>query len=98
MPIYKVLFVGLGKMGFHMAGFLSKQKNINLYIYNRTKTIESKWKKKFSGVKYNLINDIKFDFVISCLKDDNAVNSFYKKFIKTNNYHQNTIIIEPLID
>ena len=94
MPIYKVLFVGLGKMGFHMAGFLSKQKNINLYICNRTKIIESKWKKKFSGVKYNLSNDIKFDFVISCLKDDNAVNSFYKKFIKTNNYHQNTIIIE----
>ena len=94
MPTYKALFVGLGKMGFHMAGFLSKQKNINLYICNRTKIIESKWKKKFSGVKYNLSNDIKFDFVISCLKDDNAVNSFYKKFIKTNNYHQNTIIIE----
>ena len=28
MPTYRVLFVGLGKMGFHMAGFLSKQKNI----------------------------------------------------------------------
>ena len=53
MPTYKVLFVGLGKMGFHMAGFLSKQKNIDLYIYNRTSTIETKWKKKFSGVKYN---------------------------------------------
>ena len=26
MPTYRVLFVGLGKMGFHMAGFLSKQK------------------------------------------------------------------------
>tara|TARA_A100001011_G_C14153873_1_gene775202 strand:+ start:227 stop:1093 length:867 start_codon:yes stop_codon:yes gene_type:complete len=94
MPTYKALFVGLGKMGFHMAGFLSKQNNINLYIYNRTKSTESKWKKKFSGEKYNLTNDIKFDFVISCLKDDKAVNSFYKKFIKTNNYHQNTIIIE----
>ena len=74
--------------------FCPKKKNINLYVYNRTKIIESKWKKKFSGVNYNLSNDIKFDFVISCLKDDNAVNSFYKKFIKTNNYHQNTIIIE----
>ena len=46
MPTYRVLFVGLGKMGFHMAGFLSKQKNIDLYIYNRTSTIETKWKKK----------------------------------------------------
>ncbi len=94
MPTYRVLFVGLGKMGFHMASFLSKKKNINLFIYNRTKTIETKWKKKFSGVQYNFANNIKFDFVISCLKDDNAVNSFYKKFIKTNNYQKNTLIIE----
>ena len=27
MPTYKILFVGLGKMGFHMAGYLSKNKN-----------------------------------------------------------------------
>ena len=94
MPTYSVLFVGLGKMGYHMAGFLSKHKNIDLFIYNRTSTIETKWKKKFSGVQYNFANTIKFDFVISCLKDDNAVNSFYKKFIKTNNYSKNTVIIE----
>ena len=42
MPTYRVLFVGLGKMGFHMASFLSKQKNVNLYIYNRTNTVETK--------------------------------------------------------
>ncbi len=94
MPIYKVLFAGLGKMGFHMAGYLSKQKNINLYIYNRTKAVETKWNKKFSAAQYNFTNNIKFDFVISCLKDDNAVNSFYKKFIKTNNFQKNTVIIE----
>ena len=94
MPTYRVLFVGLGKMGFHMASFLSKQKNINLYVYNRTNTIKTKWKKKFSGIEYNFTNHIKFDFVISCLKDDNAVNSFYKKFIKTNSYQKNTLIIE----
>ena len=94
MPTYRVLFAGLGKMGFHMASFLSNQKNIDFYIYNRTSTIETKWKKKFSGIKYNFTNNVKFDFVISCLKDDNAVNSFYKKFIKTNNYKKNTTIIE----
>ena len=94
MPTYRVLFVGLGKMGFHMAGFLSKQKNINLYIYNRTNTIENKWKKKYTGINYNFTNNIKFDFVISCLKDDKAVNSFYRKFIKTSNYQKNTAIVE----
>ena len=53
MPTYRVLFVGLGKMGFHMASFLSKKENIDLYIYNRTNTVETKWKNKFSGIKYN---------------------------------------------
>ena len=47
MPTYKILFVGLGKMGFHMAGYLSKNKNIKLFVFNRTKSVEIKWKKKF---------------------------------------------------
>ena len=94
MQTYKILFIGLGKMGFHMAGFLSKKQNIDLYIYNRTKSKVSNWKKNFSGYKYDFKNKIKFDFVISCLKDDNAVNTFYNEFIKSNNYHKNTIIID----
>ena len=33
MPTYNILFVGLGKMGFHMAGYLSKIKILNfLYL------------------------------------------------------------------
>ena len=94
MQTYKILFIGLGKMGFHMAGFLSKKQNIDLYIYNRTKSKVFNWKKNFSGYKYDFKNNIKFDFVISCLKDDNAVNTFYNEFIKSNNYHKNTIIID----
>ena len=47
MPTYKILFVGLGKMGFHMAGYLSKNKNFKLFVFNRTKSVEHKWKKKF---------------------------------------------------
>ena len=37
MPKYKVLFLGLGRMGFHMSAHLSKSKNIELFIYNRSK-------------------------------------------------------------
>ena len=94
MPTYKILFVGLGKMGFHMAGYLSKNKNFKLFVFNRTKSVEHKWKKKFIAESYNFKNDIKFDFIISCLKDDHAVNSFFNKFVKTSNFHKNSIIID----
>ena len=94
MPTYKILFVGLGKMGFHMAGYLSKNKNFKLFVFNRTKSVELKWKKKFIAESYNFKNDIKFDFIISCLKDDHAVNSFFNKFVKTSNFHKNSIIID----
>ena len=94
MPVYNVLFVGLGKMGFHMSGYLSKNKNFKLFIFNRTRSVEHKWKKKFMAERYNFKNDIKFDFIISCLKDDHAVNSFYDKFLKTLNFHKNSIIID----
>ncbi len=94
MPTYKILFVGLGKMGFHMAGYLSKNKNFKLFVFNRTKSIEHKWKKKFIAESYNFKNDIKFDFIISCLKDDKAVNTFFNKFVKTSNFHKNSIIID----
>ena len=94
MPTYKILFVGLGKMGFHMAGYLSKNKNFKLFVFNRTKSVENKWKKKFIAESYNFKNDIKFDFIISCLKDDHAVNSFFNKFVKTSNFHKNSIIID----
>ena len=49
MPTYRVLFAGLGKMGFHMAGYLSKNQNVKLFIFNRTKSVEHKWKKKFTN-------------------------------------------------
>ena len=94
MQIYKILFVGLGKMGFHMAGYLSKNKNFKLFVFNRTKSVEHKWKKKFIAESYNSKNDIKFDFIISCLKDDQAVNSFFSNFVKTSNFHKNSIIID----
>ena len=59
----KVLFVGLGKMGFHMSGYLSKKKNINLSIFNRTKKKVKIWKKEFLAENYNFNSQKKFDFV-----------------------------------
>ena len=90
----RVLFVGLGKMGYHMSGYLSKNKNINLSIFNRTSKKERMWKKIYSAETYNFNSQKKFDFVITCLKDDKAIDKFFEKFINTNNFHKNTIVID----
>ena len=94
MPNSKVLFIGLGRMGFHMSSHLSKNKKIDLYINNRTEAIEKKWLKLFSGIKYHFENDIKFDFIITCLKDDSAIDLFTKKILHIGCFNKTKIFIE----
>ena len=71
----KYLFVGLGTMGFPMAGHLSKNTQIDLFIYNRTPSVSKNWFKKYKGSNLDLLelNNIKFDGVITCLKDDSSI-------------------------
>ena len=71
----KYLFVGLGTMGFPMAGHLSKNAQIDLFIYNRTPSVSNDWFKKYKGSNLDLLelNNIKFDGVITCLKDDSSI-------------------------
>ena len=38
----KYLFIGLGTMGYSMAGHLSKLKDIDLFIFNRSKHVSKK--------------------------------------------------------
>jgi len=45
----KVLFLGLGRMGYHMAAHLSKSKNIELFIYNRSKKKVNEWLRDFNA-------------------------------------------------
>tara|TARA_B100000900_G_scaffold186424_1_gene158027 strand:- start:1663 stop:2547 length:885 start_codon:yes stop_codon:yes gene_type:complete len=94
MPNSKVLFIGLGRMGFHMSSHLSKNKNIDLYVHNRTEVISKKWLKLFSGVNYHFNSDIKFDYVITCLKDDRALDIVVKKLIKARCFKKNTLLID----
>ena len=94
MQTSKVLFIGLGRMGFHMSSHLSKNKKIDLYIHNRTEAIEKKWLKSFSGKSYQFNCDIKFDFIITCLKDDKALDLIIKKIIRIGCYKNNTVIID----
>ena len=52
MEIKNVTFVGLGVMGYNMAGHLKKN-NFNTTVYNRTSSVAEKWVGEFSG-KYEL--------------------------------------------
>ena len=94
MPNSKVLFIGLGRMGFHMSSHLSKNKKIDLFINNRTEVISKKWLKLFSGVNYHFNSDIKFDYVITCLKDDRALDIVVKKLLKVGCFKKNTLFID----
>jgi len=45
----KVAFIGLGVMGYHMAGHLAKKGGHDVTVYNRTASKAQKWTKKFGG-------------------------------------------------
>ena len=48
MSNLKLTFVGLGVMGYPMAGFLQK-KSLDVTVYYRTKLKSEKWKAEFGG-------------------------------------------------
>ena len=68
--MHKILFIGLGTMGYPMAGHLSKTNNVT--VYNRTTSKSKKWIEDFNGtILLNLSEiDIHYDFVISCIGND----------------------------
>ncbi len=94
MQKYKVLFIGLGRMGFHMSSHLSKKKNIELYVHNRTITKTKKWLKSFNAFEYDFKTHIKFDFIITCLKDDKAIELIIDKILKSNSFKNSSILID----
>ena len=78
-------------MGFAMAGHLSKNTNLDIYVFNRTSSVSAKWVKKHSGTQLIALNNcsVKFDGVITCLKDDASISSVLLKsglleFLKNN--------------
>lgn len=96
MPKSKVLFLGLGRMGFHMSAHLSKSKNIELFIYNRSKKKENDWLNIYKAKKFDFKKSVnlKFDIIITCLKDDQSINQVIKNLLKSSCFHRNTIFID----
>ena len=68
----KVSFIGLGVMGYPMAGYISKAGH-NVTVYNRTKSKAEKWLKEFKGKIAETPEEAakEADFVFTCVGNDN---------------------------
>ena len=68
----KVSFIGLGVMGYPMAGYISKAGH-DVTVYNRTKAKAEKWAKEYKGkVADNPMEAAKeSDFIFTCVGNDN---------------------------
>ena len=68
----KVSFIGLGVMGYPMAGYISKAGH-NVTVYNRTKSKAEKWIKEHKGKLAETPVDAakESDFIFTCVGNDN---------------------------
>ena len=67
----KITFIGLGVMGFPMAGHLSKQ-GYGVSVYNRSKEKSKLWTEKYNGKYFTSVKDAvtNSDIVFSCVGND----------------------------
>ena len=67
-----VAFIGLGVMGYPMAGYISKGGH-NVTVYNRTGAKADKWLKDFKGKKADTPKDAAkdADYIFTCVGNDN---------------------------
>ena len=96
MEIKNVTFIGLGVMGYNMAGHLKKN-NYNTTVYNRTTSVADKWVKEFSGIAKSTPGEAASDaqVVFICVgRDEDLVSVMegYDGIIK--NIKENTIIVD----
>lgn len=67
----KITFIGLGVMGFPMAGHLSKQ-GYGVSVYNRSKEKSQLWTEKYNGKYFTSVKEAvtNSDIVFSCVGND----------------------------
>ena len=93
-----VAFVGLGVMGYPMAGYISKAGH-DVTVYNRTGTKADKWVTEFKGSKADTPAKAAHgaDFIFTCVGNDNDLkevtfgdNGIFKTIKKGAVYVDNT--------
>jgi len=94
----KVSFIGLGVMGYPMAGYISKAGH-NVTVYNRTKSKAEKWIKEYKGRMAETPKDAAkdSDFVFTCVGNDDDLkevalgkNGIFNSIKKDSVYIDNT--------
>ena len=66
----KVGFIGLGTMGYPMAGHISK--SFTTFVFNRTKTKSQKWMHQYKGIVCQSVADLsqRSEIIFLCLSRD----------------------------
>ena len=94
----KVSFIGLGVMGYPMAGYISKAGH-DVTVYNRTKAKAEKWAKEYKGNVADTPMDAAkdSDFIFTCVGNDNDLREvtlgekgLFKSAKKSSIYIDNT--------
>ncbi len=70
----KIVFIGLGRMGFPMAGHLATA-GCDITVFNRSVNKSQLWTSKFNKPHSETLADLpeEIDIVITCLKDDKSI-------------------------
>ena len=73
----KVAFLGLGVMGYPMAGHLRKKGGHDVTVYNRTAAKAQQWAKEYGGKSAATPREAAkdCDFVLMCVGNDDDVRS-----------------------
>src|SRR6185295_17461605 len=73
----KVAFLGLGVMGYPMAGHLQKKGGHEVTVYNRTAAKAQQWAKEYGGKRAPTPREAAKDcaFVMMCVGNDDDVRS-----------------------
>ena len=83
-------------MGYPMAGHLSKNQDFDIYVYNRTEAVSDKWLSEYKGLKFNLTdsNNIQFNGLITCLKNDEAIVDLLLKKRLISSLSKNSFVLD----
>ena len=83
-------------MGYPMAGHLSKNQDFDIYVYNRTEAVSDKWLSEYKGLKFNLTdsNNIQFNGLITCLKNDDAIIDLLLKKRLISSLNKNSFVLD----
>lgn len=94
----KVSFIGLGVMGYPMAGYISKAGH-NVTVYNRTTSKADKWLSEYKGKKFDTPAKAAegAEYIFTCVGNDNDLrevtfgeNGIFKTIEKNSVYIDNT--------